>query len=170
MLRLALLGIFTIITSTVLGQTDSLANDTIIPPDSTITLSKADSIINFAKEQLGTTYVYGSRNPAVGFDCSGFCYYVFTNNSVKVPRTSRSYGSVGTEIPIEEARKGDVLLFRGTDPNSKTIGHIGIVISEEGEPLQFIHSSSSKRHYGVVITDYYNSGYPKRFLKVKRIL
>jgi cell wall-associated NlpC family hydrolase len=147
----------------------ALVSDT-IALDTISVKTKADSIVEFAQSQLGSTYNYGSKNPKTGFDCSGFCYYVFTNNKVKVPRTSRSYGNVGSEIPLEEARKGDVILFRGTNPNDQTIGHIGIVISGEGEPLQFIHSSSSKKHYGVTITDYYESNYPKRFLKVKRVL
>ena len=154
-------------TKTTTPQTDTLLHTS---TDTLPSYSKADSIIAFAKSHLGTTYNYGSKSPKTGFDCSGFCYYVFTNNNVDVPRTSRSYGKIGYEVPLESAQKGDVLLFRGTDPSSTSIGHIGIVISELGEPLHFIHSSSSKKHYGVTITDYHNSGYPKRFLKVKRIL
>jgi lipoprotein Spr len=138
--------------------------------DSIPVKTKADSIADFAQAQLGSTYNYGSKNPKTGFDCSGFCYYVFSNNGVKVPRTSRSYGHYGVEVPLREARKGDVLLFRGTNPNDQTIGHIGIVISAEGETLRFIHSSSSRKHYGVTITEYHNSNYPTRFLRVKRIL
>ncbi|MBL4706042.1 MAG: C40 family peptidase [Flavobacteriales bacterium] len=93
---------------------------------------KADSLVNFAKTLVGTTYKWGGTTPQSGFDCSGFCRYVFTNSHVKVPRTSASYGNFGTQVQKSEARKGDVILFRGTDPKSTRIGHIGIVISNPG--------------------------------------
>lgn len=131
---------------------------------------KADSLVEFAKTLIGTTYKWGGTTPETGFDCSGFCRYVFTHQNIKVPRTSASYAHYGQEISQDEVRKGDAILFRGTDPKSTTIGHIGIVISDPGEPLQFIHCSSSKRHYGVVITDYENSNYPKRFIKFMRVI
>jgi len=131
---------------------------------------KADSLVAFAKTLIGTTYKWGGTTPSTGFDCSGFCRYVFTNNAVKVPRTSASYGSFGEQIEKAEVRKGDVILFRGTDPKSTRIGHIGIVISDPGEPIMFIQCSSSKRHYGVVITDYENSNYPNRFIKFMRVI
>jgi cell wall-associated NlpC family hydrolase len=131
---------------------------------------KADSLVAFAKTLIGTTYKWGGTSPSTGFDCSGFCRYVFTNNAVKVPRTSASYGNYGTQIEKYQVRKGDVILFRGTDPKSKTIGHIGIVISNPGDPIMFIQCSSSKRHYGVVITDYENSNYPNRFIKFMRVI
>ena len=132
--------------------------------------TKADSLVDFAKTLIGTTYKWGGTSPSTGFDCSGFCRYVFTHQNVKVPRTSRGYGSYGKEVSRKNVKKGDAILFRGTDPKSSTIGHMGIVVSNPGEPLKFIHCSSSKRHYGVVITDYENSNYPKRFIKFTRVL
>lgn len=150
------------------AQADSIPVDSI--QTDTVVVSIGDSIVHFAQSFLGTTYLYGSKDPNIGFDCSGFCYHVFTQSGVKVPRTSRGYDKVGIEIPIDSVQPGDLLLFRGTDPNIQTVGHIGIVISRPGETLRFIHSSSSKKHYGVVITVYHQSGYPKRFLRAKRIL
>ena len=132
--------------------------------------SRTDTIIAYAKSLLGTTYVYGSKSPERGFDCSGFLYHVFTKHNVDVPRATSGWGDEGVEVPLAEARAGDLLLFTGTDPSIRRPGHIGLVVSAEGEPVQFIHSSSSRKHYGVVITTYEGTGYPKRFLKVIRIL
>ena len=147
---------------------DSLA---LSPSDSTHSdTSLSGSIITYAKSLLGTTYVYGSKNPERGFDCSGFLYHVFTRHEVDVPRATSGWGDEGVEVPIAEARPGDLLLFTGTDPSIRKPGHIGLVVSEAGAPLEFIHSSSSRKHYGVVITRYEGTGYPKRFLKVIRIL
>ena len=132
--------------------------------------AKADSIVAFAKTLLGTPYKYGSCSPK-GFDCSGLVYYVMKHNGVEVPRSSIEMGKFGKEIPLSECRKGDIILFKGTNANSKRIGHAALIISEEGQPVQFIQSSSSKKEWGVVISSYDESDYYcKRFVKVVRVL
>jgi cell wall-associated NlpC family hydrolase len=129
-----------------------------------------DSIVNYAKTFVGTDYKYACSSPSSGFDCSGFTWYVFNHFGISVPRSAKDYMNFGKEVPIGECRKGDIIVFRGTHPNDKSAGHVGIVISNPGEPLMFIHSSSSKNHEGVTITDYKNSAYPKRFIKIVRVL
>lgn len=140
------------------------------PGKLTIVNPLTDSVVNFAKTFLGTNYQYACASPKSGFDCSGFTWYVFNHYGINVPRSSKDYKNFGKEIPIDQARKGDVIVFRGTHPGDKSAGHVGIVITNPGEPLQFIHSSSSKKHKGVVITDYNNSAYPKRFIKIIRVI
>jgi cell wall-associated NlpC family hydrolase len=148
-------------------EAQSTVNDTVTAP----ALSKADSIISFAKKYLGTPYKYGSCDPKTGFDCSGFTYYVFRKAAgIELPRSSRDLNSAGHDVDIKNCRKGDLILFRGTNPNDKSIGHVGIIISEEGQPVEFIHSSSSKKHWGVVISDMEKDYYTKRFVKIKRVL
>jgi cell wall-associated NlpC family hydrolase len=129
-----------------------------------------DSVVNFAKTFLGTNYCYGSATPKKGFDCSGFTWFVFNHYGINIPRSAKDYKTFGKEVPIEQARKGDIIVFRGTHVGDKTAGHVGIVISNPGEKLQFIHSSSSKNHSGVTITDYYSSAYTKRFIKIIRVI
>lgn len=129
-----------------------------------------DSIVEYAKTFLGTPYKYASASPKNGFDCSGLTWFVFNHFGITVPRSAKDYKKFGKEIPIAEARKGDIIVFRGTHINDKSAGHVGIVISNPGESLQFIHASSSKKHNGVVITDYYHSAYPKRFIKIIRVI
>jgi len=146
-------------------QTDSLA---LSGADSTATT--VDNILSTALQLEGITYHFGSRMPENGFDCSGFIHYVFTTNGVHVPRTTRGWGSEGRTVPIDEARRGDLILFTGTNASIRSPGHMGLVISEPGEPLVFIHSSSSRKHYGVTRTVYDESGYPKRFLRIIRYL
>ena len=128
-----------------------------------------DSLIVFAKKFLGIPYRYGCSTPK-GFDCSGFTYYVFKHFLVNVPRSSRDYFSFGKEISKEECQKGDVICFKGTNPKLKRIGHVGIIISEKGEPIKFIHASSSRKNYCVTITDFNGSYYQNRYVKIKRVL
>jgi cell wall-associated NlpC family hydrolase len=169
-------------------QADTLPRDTIVLRSDTVNFqtlpvsdavrnvpelkfarTKADSIVTFAKKYIGTPYEYGSCE-AGGFDCSGFIFYVFKNFGMELPRSSAAMAPVGKEVPLEQARKGDLIFFTGTDPLDHSVGHAGIVINESGQPVEFIHSSSDEKNGGVKITNYAASNYDKRFLKVKRIL
>jgi len=125
-------------------------------------------IIDFAQTLIGTPYAYGSMDPSVGFDCSGFINYVAAHFNIKVPRSSVDFTNAGEEVRQEDARPGDLILFTGTDSTSRVVGHIGIITENPGGRIQFIHSSSGKAN-GVTISTlegYYSS----RFMKVIRIL
>jgi murein DD-endopeptidase / murein LD-carboxypeptidase len=132
--------------------------------------TKADSIVEFAKTLLGRNYQYGSCTPSSGFDCSGFVHYVFMNFGIKIPRSSNLMADAGRDIELDEAGKGDLIFFTGTDHENRSVGHVGIIITDKGLPVEFIHSSSSKTKGGVVITAMSSPHYQKRFLKVKRVL
>ena len=80
------------------------------------------------------------------------------------------YEKKGQIIKIDSARKGDVIVFTGTKPKNRRPGHVGIVISEPGEELKFIHSSSGKKANGIIITSFATSPYyQSRFIKIVRI-
>jgi cell wall-associated NlpC family hydrolase len=131
---------------------------------------KCDSIIEFAKQQLGIKYKYACANPKQGFDCSGFVNYVFNHYHIKVPRTSKDFAKYGFTIPIDSCKPGDVIVFKGTNPNSKIPGHVGIITKNNEGELLFIHSSSDKRHSGIKISDFNAyENYKKRFIKIVRI-
>jgi murein DD-endopeptidase / murein LD-carboxypeptidase len=134
------------------------------------TIVISDSIIEFAKQQLGVKYKYACANPKQGFDCSGFVNYVFSHYDIKVPRTSKDFAKYGFTIPIDSCKPGDVIVFKGTNPNSKIPGHVGIITKNQEGELLFIHSSSDKRHSGIKISDFnaYDN-YRKRFIKIIRI-
>lgn len=129
-----------------------------------------DEVIKFAETLIGTPYVYGSTDPKVGFDCSGFITYVFNHFKIKVPRSSVQFTNVGKTVPIEEAKRGDIILF--TDPdfdntNSTQVGHMGLITTNEKGAISFIHSTSGKA-MSVAITPF-SDHYKKRFVRVGRI-
>lgn len=129
---------------------------------------QTESLIDFAKSMLGIPYRYATSNPKVGFDCSGFVSYVFSNFGFKVPRSSREFSYTGTETTLENAKVGDVLIFTGSNSRIRRIGHVGIIYSIDENGIKFIHASSGKAH-GVTITDF-NGHYKNRFMKVVSIL
>ena len=120
-------------------------------------------VISFAKKMLGTPYHFASSSPKKGFDCSGFVRYVFNNYKINLPRSSKSYDTVGKTLKPEEFKVGDVLVFYGFK-DKKRIGHVGIICEADGMNSRFIHSSSGKAH-GVTISDLGSAMYTKRFYK-----
>lgn len=132
--------------------------------------SRADSLVSFALRQLGKPYCYAGTTPEGGFDCSGFLTYVYQKYGVELPHSSAMQYRIGTGVPRTEARKGDLIIFTGTAEGSGTPGHAGIVISEPGKPLRFVHSSSSRRDPGVKISQVDGTDYERRFLGVRRVL
>jgi cell wall-associated NlpC family hydrolase len=131
---------------------------------------KIDSLVAYCKLQLGTKYKYSSCSPQSGFDCSGFVYYIYQHFKVKVPRASIDFGAIKTNISVDSCKIGDVIIFTGTNSKNRNPGHVGIIISNPGEELTFIHSSSNKKKSGVKISTYKESPYyEKRFLKIVRI-
>ncbi|SDL85468.1 NlpC/P60 family protein [Catalinimonas alkaloidigena] len=126
-------------------------------------------LVVYAQTLLGTPYCYASTNPSKGFDCSGFVYHVFEHYGYDLPRSSRLMAREGREVTPEEARPGDLIFFRGTDPNSSVVGHVGIVVAATGEePLRFIHASSN-RTTPEVKYDSLVRHYKERFVSVKRV-
>ncbi len=127
-----------------------------------------DELMKFAETLIGIPYVWGSTDPAVGFDCSGFITYVFNHFNIAVPRSSIDFFNVGKTIPVEDAKRGDFILFTGTDPLEKNIGHMGLVVSNGTlDGLEFIHATSG-RASSVTISKL-NEHYMKRFVRISRI-
>ena len=125
-----------------------------------------DSIVNFGKELLGTPYVTASCSRD-GFDCSGFVYFVYQHFKIKVPRSSIEFKDFGTEIPIENVKRGDILLF--LSPTRNVIGHVGIVTNPKGIDSEFIHATSG-REMKVIISSLNQRGYADRFVKAIDVL
>ncbi len=86
-------------------------------------------VISYARQYLGTPYVYGGTSPS-GFDCSGFVQYVYRNAAgISLPRTTYDQIGVGSRVSQDQLQPGD-LVFPDT-------GHVGIYIGGG----QMIHAS-----------------------------
>lgn len=128
--------------------------------------TRPDELVDYAETLIGTPYLYGSSDPAKGFDCSGFITFVFNRFNIAVPRSSEGFTSVEREISLKQAKRGDIILFTGTDSTKRVVGHMGIITSQNNGH-EFIHSTSGKA-YGVTITPL-NKYYQGRFVKAIRI-
>jgi cell wall-associated NlpC family hydrolase len=157
---------------TVTKNNDTVYADTVYA-DTSSTLyirtgsTRPEELVNYAQTLIGVPYVYASSNPAVGFDCSGFITYVFNHFNITVPRSSVDFTNVPYEVPLAEAKPADLILFTGTDSTIRVVGHMGIIVSNNGNEIIFIHSTSGKAH-GVTLTTL-NDYYRGRFVKVIRV-
>ena len=114
------------------------------------------SVISYAKQFLGSKYVYGGTT-ASGFDCSGFTQYVYKHFGVTLNRTAAAQYSNGTSVTNLQA--GDLVMF-----GKSGINHVGIYIGGN----TFIHAANPGRG---VTTDTLASGYYKtNYVGARRIL
>ena len=126
---------------------------------------KADSMIIYGKKYLGLKYRRGGTSVR-GYDCSGFTMTIFAKFGIRLPHTSAGQSLIGIEVNSKNIQKGDLIFFKGRSRRGHRIGHVGIVVSERGMPVKFLHSSVKD---GVredwMLSDYYR----KRFVKVMRV-
>ncbi|OXS35973.1 C40 family peptidase [Streptomyces sp. XY006] len=64
-----------------------------------------------ARSALGKPYVWGANGPT-GFDCSGLMQWSYAQAGVALPRTSQAQRFAGRQVPLSEARPGDLVVYR----------------------------------------------------------
>lgn len=134
-------------------------------------ISLRDSIVVEATKHLGKKYQYAGKGPN-RFDCSGFTGYVFRQFGYELAASSASQYLQGDKVSVEDAKKGDLIFFKGSNAKSKGVGHVGIIseVIPDGKntTLRFIHASISS---GITIDNYPTADYYKiRFIGIKRIV
>ena len=110
--------------------------------------SVTSDVISYAKQFIGTPYVYGGSTPS-GFDCSGFTSYVYKHFGISLPHSSSAQYSSLAKVSRDQLKAGDLVFFTN---GGSGIGHVGIYVGNN----QFIHSPSSGR---TVCIDTMSSGY-----------
>jgi cell wall-associated NlpC family hydrolase len=91
--------------------------------------------VSTGEQYIGTPYRYGGTSPRTGFDCSGFVQYVYGQQGVSLPRTSRQMAGAGIAVNTSSLVVGDLMLFS----QGGRISHVAIYAGNG----RFIHSSSS---------------------------
>jgi cell wall-associated NlpC family hydrolase len=64
-----------------------------------------------ARSALGKPYIWGANGPS-GFDCSGLMQWSYAQAGVSLPRTSQAQRYAGRQVPLSEARPGDLVVYR----------------------------------------------------------
>lgn len=98
----------------------------------------ATRVIGTAEQYIGVPYRWGGSSPEEGFDCSGYVRYVYGQQGVRLPRTSREQAGAGDAVAarLSSLRQGDLVLFA---ESRRPISHVAIYAGRG----RIIHSSSS---------------------------
>ncbi|MDT0398992.1 MULTISPECIES: NlpC/P60 family protein [Streptomyces] len=72
---------------------------------------RAAAAVAAARSALGKPYVWGANGPT-GFDCSGLTQWSYAQAGVALPRTSQAQRYAGRQVPLSEARPGDLVVYR----------------------------------------------------------
>lgn len=117
-------------------------------------------ICDYAKQFLGCRYVYGAQDPAYGFDCSGFTYYIYHLFGYMLNRGATGQLANGSFVRRSELQAGDLVFFG----SGAIASHVGIYIGDGN----FIHAAN--RRQGVIISSLFESGYDRTYLTARRIV
>lgn len=71
------------------------------------------TIISAAVSQLGIPYVYGSSNPGVSFDCSGFTMWCYSMAGISLPHSAASQAGYVTPKSQDQLQPGDLIVWIG---------------------------------------------------------
>ena len=122
--------------------------------------TKANQIIDYAKQFIGTPYLWGGTTP-YGFDCSGFVQYVYNNNNYCITRTTYTqWNNDGKYVSYENLEPADLVYF-GSNPNKPS--HVGLYVGD-GMMLHAPQTGDVVK-YTSIDSGYYHN----RFIGGKRI-
>ena len=119
-------------------------------------------LVNLAYSLVGSRYVAGGADPSVGFDCSGFVYYLYSRIGINISRSSYTQMYEGTGVSYEAAQPGDILSW-GYAEGAPT--HSALYVGGG----KMIHATNPST--GVIVSDVaaWTRGSGTRVIAVRRI-
>lgn len=82
--------------------------------------------------------MWGANGPS-GFDCSGLTQWAYAQAGVSLPRTSQAQRYAGQQVPLSEARPGDLVAYRDD------ASHIGMYMGN-GQVVHAPYPGASVRY------------------------
>jgi cell wall-associated NlpC family hydrolase len=107
------------VNSHVTGQSVSFSNTSGPVPVTRLLLTRE------AATYMRTPYASPPNAPQT-FDCAAFISHIYAKFGYSLPRTSSSFGNVGTKIDWKDALPGDILVF-SREKGSTVIDHVAIL-------------------------------------------
>ena len=122
--------------------------------------SLASIIIGTASKYLGFPYVWGGSTPGVGFDCSGYTWWIFREIGRPLPRDLWGQLQAGQRVDYDSLQVGDMIFFVNT--YQPGLSHNGLYIGGG----RFIHAASENT--GVIISSLSNAYWSNRYYAASR--
>ena len=82
---------------------------------------RAATAVSAVRSALGAPYSWGASGPD-SFDCSGLTQWAYERAGVALPRTSQGQQSAGKRVSLEQAKPGDLVVYR------KDASHVGMYV------------------------------------------
>lgn len=124
-----------------------------------------EKIIKNASAYEGVKYKYGGTTKK-GMDCSGLMYTAFSEEDIRLPRTTSQLSTYGDWVDLKEVKEGDLLFF-ATKRNSRQVNHVGLVTSARLGRVEFIHASTSRGVIRSLLSEKY---WYFAFVQARRVL
>lgn len=120
------------------------------------------SVTSAALSLVGSRYVRNSANPAVGFDCSGFVYYVYSLFGYSLPRTASGLRYAGSEVSEENMQAGDIIVW---SDNGYSATHVSIYVGGG----YMVHAANGRMGVAYHSVSYWQGGGRNRIISIRRI-
>ncbi|GGG15887.1 C40 family peptidase [Paenibacillus abyssi] len=126
-------------------------------------MSTASNVIETGKQFVGVRYQFGAKSGRTdAFDCSSFTQYVFKQNGINIPRSSRQQAGAGTFVPKDQLQPGD-LVFSDTNRDG-VINHVSIYMGDG----KLLHTY--RVGIGVTISDFQGSTWDRTYVTARRVI
>lgn len=98
----------------------------------------------------------------MGFDCSGIVSWAYAQHGINFPSYTVTQWDLTVPVPLDEAKPGDLIFFRGTYGSPDFISHIEFYISDS-----LMYGSNSS---GVGYHDWSDAYWQQHFAGVRRLV
>lgn len=120
--------------------------------------SAADQVISTGLKYQGTPYEFGADSGSTSsFDCSSFTQYVFEQNGISLPRSSKEQSTSGTFVSRAQLQPGDLVFFYSP------IHHVAIYMGDG----KILHTYGED---GVTITPLDSGWWDSHYTTARRVL
>lgn len=102
----------------------------------------AAAVLATARRFVGLEYLWGGTC-AYGLDCSGLVHLSFRALGKVVPRDGHDQATAATDVPLADARPGDLLFFARP---GRGIHHVGFLTGQVGGELRMLHAPGTGSH------------------------
>jgi cell wall-associated NlpC family hydrolase len=117
------------------------------------------AVIEYARNAVGTPYVWGGTNLGSGVDCSGLIQAIFGKAGIDVPRISYQQANLGKRVGLKQLRPGDLYAWDNSSRNNGA-DHIALYIGNgmiieaprPGSSVRIRQISKSEGGWGVSLS------------------
>ena len=130
-----------------------------VPAPVPVVDGSVDAVIAAARSVVGSPYVFGAANPAVGFDCSGLTMWAWAHAGVSLPHSSTAQFAMLPRVDRTDLQPGDLIFSSYGRLGSGVVDHVGIYIGG-GQTIAASNPSTGVGYRAIDWDAYVGAGRP----------